>query len=615
MEVKNAVKGLNKHKFFILLLSAYVVMSFFSTQLQNPLSDSWIYMNLAKAIVGGQTPYKDFFYAHQPLFLYALALFYWILGVSINTSKVYAVTIGAGILCITYLLGEHIRKNVGLIAVILLTGTYVFAGLSNTITGTMQTLLFGIASIYLYFKDKPFWSGFSMGLALLTRLDALIILLPVMVLASCKDRNLDFFKGLSIIMLITFALAVFMPNYITDTVVYHLEKTTFPSYESIKQAEISNFIEYGTPLLIISILGILYVILKHSKEMFELKVTPINVSLIVISMNALYALFSNIIFIYYLAFMVPFLSLIGAYFLVSLLKSDSKRWFIVVVILAVYLFYSYDPGLKKMFTSFEPNPMAAAIEIVVNGSTENDTIFDFESSPFAWYMSFITDRGMPPVDTYIQRAKFIDPIEYEDALRNEGVKFVLWNLEWSPYREFPNFNKMMRYVKDNFYVRQMFIYEDNMFFLAEGNYKSLSKTLLPKPMGAEVELPYSIITSHEGKFMRSPGTRVSGGDPSTIGYFSLNNDLLAENHTLLKWPLMMPLHWTTQSGNLVSDSWVTRISGENAEIATVTYNEDTREYTSFILVSYDHSKGTWAKLYVFQNVNEKFLMKYGEELV
>jgi len=606
----------------VLILTTYILLNYSSTHLDKPLSDSWIYMNSAKAILGGYIPYRDFFYAHQPLFIYLLALFYQLFGVSVASTKIYAIVMGVMTLYVTYLLGEHIKKYVGLVALILLTANYVFTGLSTEVTGTLQALAFGLTSIYLYFKGNKFWSGFSMGLSLLTRTDA-ILLLAVMVFACLRDgrKSLSFFKGLAVTGFVFLSLTAFMPNYTSNTIMYHIKK--LPTYYlKEKSLALSKLTGYSSPLIVLSLAGILYVAYKYRKDVITLKVTLLTVSLLAVLVNLAYFLVSDIFFIHYFMYGIPFLALIGGYFLLDVLKPESvekesfRRWFLVALILLVYVSHSYDIGLKKLSTPFKPNPLTPVIDIIKSESKAGDMIFDFESSSFVLYLSFITDRSMPPkfIDTTIHRARLIDPLEYESALKDKRIKIVLWNLKSSPYRSLPNFNDLSGYVKDSFYVRHVLQYDDNFFFLGEREFNPSQKIVLREPDEGE-KILYRTGTYSEGKFIPSQEARVAGVNSSVVKYLmDPRKRLLAEDHPLLKRPLSMPSHWTTERNGVISDSWVTGLSGRHAEVLTVTYDTDSREYTSFIQLLYDSQSGGWTKLYVFELVGSRYLLRYLEEL-
>ena len=72
------------------IIFAVLSVAFFAveaTHFTYSVSDENTYIYMAKAITEGQMPYKDFFYAHPPLHIFLLSIFYMIFGANIAVLK------------------------------------------------------------------------------------------------------------------------------------------------------------------------------------------------------------------------------------------------------------------------------------------------------------------------------------------------------------------------------------------------------------------------------------------------------------------------------------------------------------------------------------------------
>jgi hypothetical protein len=176
---KTATSWIARNKAAVLLgLAAFIVgagvMVMYSPRQHIEVADSAIYDYMAQCIVRGQIPYRDVIDSKGPGSLYLSALV-MIAGKAIGLQDVIAVRLFyvllAGALCAsTYFVAEtYLRSRIAaIIAAALPLVSEQFAEMM--VSGTrpkVPMILFGMLTLLLVAKEKPFWAGFCSMLSCL----------------------------------------------------------------------------------------------------------------------------------------------------------------------------------------------------------------------------------------------------------------------------------------------------------------------------------------------------------------------------------------------------------------------------------------------------------------
>jgi len=202
---------------FVLICSILIVFSYKSYPI---FSDENIYINMAKAVSEGLSPYRDFFYAHPPFHLLILSSLFRVFGPSYTVVKIYQTVIAILIVIITYLVSKRIFKENFYVSLLFLCLNPLFLLFGNVSIGFWESLLFLLTSFYFILEKKEAQAGLAFSLSIFSRYFSLFLFLPLILLSK---------KKLKFLLLTTiFSSILFLPflsqNFIKDTMLYHFQR-------------------------------------------------------------------------------------------------------------------------------------------------------------------------------------------------------------------------------------------------------------------------------------------------------------------------------------------------------------------------------------------------------
>ncbi len=191
---------------------------------EEPDTDEYLYMNMARAVLDGQMPYRDFFSAHMPGVILPSAAVFAVFGRSIPAARIVpaASTVAVFVLC--FLIASRIWKESAYPAVFALTFLVTSVNLhaiSSTGLGMNLATALTLGGIYCHYCGKPAASGFLLSLTLLVRLGTAPVLLLFLLLSDSRKR---FALGAAAPVAALAAL-VLIPNFAEQTFWYHIDKT------------------------------------------------------------------------------------------------------------------------------------------------------------------------------------------------------------------------------------------------------------------------------------------------------------------------------------------------------------------------------------------------------
>jgi hypothetical protein len=167
---------LNDRRFICagLFLFSFILMLFYKPFNQIVEGDQAIYDYITQSILRGQLPYRDIADIKWPASVYINAIAVW-LGDFVGIKDIFAIRlmqmVEVGLLSVfTFLVAEKYLQNraIGLIAALFPLLNKSFA--HWTVMGgqpKLPLMVFGMLSLLLIAKDKPFWAGFVSMLACL----------------------------------------------------------------------------------------------------------------------------------------------------------------------------------------------------------------------------------------------------------------------------------------------------------------------------------------------------------------------------------------------------------------------------------------------------------------
>ncbi len=344
-------------------------------------SDETIYINMARAVFSGLTPYKDFFYAHPPVQLYLLAPFS---AFSFEVAKAYIAVIGFACAFLTYLIAKKLFGEraaiLTFVAFLVYPGFLIFG---SQAMGMFEVLLFLLLGVLFLLRKNMLVSSVFFALSFFTRYLAILIFPLILILFRKKLSRAEFRKFL-VYNFIFFALSFFANyflfggNYLADTIFYHFQANIT---EKIGLANwVDQYLTLGFFTIFLSIFASVYGILYKDKTVILFSAYSIVYDLII-----LLAL-RQVIYHYFLL-PLPFL-----FIAVGKVLSDSKHLSLklfLITILAFALFTNLK-SLEFYFVEQHNEVFYQLAEYTSENTNTTDTIFGEPRS--SNYVSFATGR-------------------------------------------------------------------------------------------------------------------------------------------------------------------------------------------------------------------------------
>ncbi|MBI3035219.1 glycosyltransferase family 39 protein [Candidatus Woesearchaeota archaeon] len=354
---------------------------------------------MGKLISEGKTPYKDFFYAHPPLHIYLIALFYWIFGFNIMILKsIPLISTLVSSFFIFKITKEKFGNAEALMASLLFLFSYSVMFNSVFSFGIEVAAMFLVIGLhFLYNKGNYALSGLFFGLAGATRLLSLIPIFIIFVFALLSGKKS--FLRLSSAFLIIFLLAngifalFFGSGYFEPVYKYHLIKG-FGGRE--------NFREY------IDIVKLNWILFSSAILAFFVKdKKPINMLVIVSLAYLAFLMALKKIFGFYFLIIFPFLAIIGGSGIIGIFKMPNiPKKFLALISITMAVAFGWNLAsdvlfLEKIgFTGFERGMDLTAL--VMFNSDKSTMLFGDES--IAPLLALLTNRriALDFVDTNAQ---------------------------------------------------------------------------------------------------------------------------------------------------------------------------------------------------------------------
>lgn len=396
-----------KDRFFLISLILILASAIFRCFFLHPtFSDENFYFNVAKNIVGGKVPYKDFFFAHPPLHVFLLSLFFRIFGTSFLVGKVFTLIFSSLSPLILYLILKKIYdEKTGLIGVVIFLLSPTFLSFSLIGYGMWETLFFILTSLYLITLNRLFLASLALLFASLTKYLSLIYFPFLMILVYLRKKRIFEFSFSFLLFFLTSILLLFRifgMEYLDQTFLYHLtSKISLYSFRPSRYLGIEFF------LFFLAGISILISIAEKDRILLFFALTPLVA-------DGTIFLFMKVRFYHYFLISLPF-------YLIAVSRSlFISRDLITRLLIISLLLFSIISNVKTI--DFYLNPAYAkkfhqVARFIENNTDENGKIFG--EPVVSNYVSFTTGRSMS--------ANYLD--SYLSHLRFEGEEKVIKKIE------------------------------------------------------------------------------------------------------------------------------------------------------------------------------------------
>ncbi len=401
-------------------------------------SDENIYFYMGKLIAEGKVPYKDFFFAHPPLKIYANALLIKLFGANLLILKLIPLisTIISSIF-IFKLMKREFGGLEGIAASSLFLFSYTIMSESTYATGINLTLMFAIIGIYLLYSKKYFLSGILFGFSAVTGLYSMIFVAVILIFLflSSKNSMIRYLAGFSLIFLAVnlFFYIISGGYYLVSAYKYHLLK---PKLEGNTLEIFWNVISKSPVLFSLAALFAL----NYSKKLQLISAMAIA--------YILFLLFANRIFNFYFVLLIPLLSVLAAYSLIRMAESTKMK---NIILTAIFFML----GISALLTTihlytFDFADFKTAKEIssfVIENSAETSTIFgDDTSTPLiALYSGRKISYDMVDTNFMVFRSNLVALDSVIERMENNPPKYVIVR----PLYNIGSFPEFSSYLNDN----------------------------------------------------------------------------------------------------------------------------------------------------------------------
>jgi len=295
-------------------------------------NDSNTYYLLADMMLDGCQPYRDNQFGQMPLMVYPIAFAYLVFGSGIWTGNLVALLSTGVTLIYVFLIGEHMKKYLGMIAcIIMVTTSMSFHVYSHGFYGVFLSQAFILAATYYSMTKKKIVSGFLIVSSLLIRLNNLPF---VFVLSLLNHKEKRYWMGVALTLPV-WLYFFSMPYFIENAFLAHLDSPYFSDNSKLYQIRV--FFESDRIIAVLGLLAIVFMVIDECRLGFRSSINlwlankrPHITFLLFILFYVLAISFLGKIWVYYLTLLVSYLSLLIAY---VLLKFRTSRVTILLILL------------------------------------------------------------------------------------------------------------------------------------------------------------------------------------------------------------------------------------------------------------------------------------------
>jgi len=411
--------------FFVVFISILIRILFFHPT----FSDENFYFNVGKNVLEGEMPYKDFFFAHPPLQIYLIALFFKIFGVSFFVGKLISlISSSLCVILIYFISKEAFKNNSSFISAMIFLISPAFIAFSTQGYGMWEASLFVLLSIYLILKNKITESSFTFIIAILFRYFSLIylpFLLTLLIIKRIKIKKFLLTFLLFSIIISSALILIFDQNIITDTIIFQIKNT---GNRISQEYFISQYLSIGMFFIFLGFLSAVYAYQTKNKFLLLFSVYPIISDIII------FFLFREIAYHYFIISLPLYAIAIGK----ALLSAKDKIIQISIIAILALALLSNVPTIDFYLNPKYAERYYSIASFIENNTAANDSIF---GEPVAVsYASFVTNRRISSnyLDSYLRHLTF------------EGEDKVIKNIE----KDKPQiFIEMESYYSSNPYFR------------------------------------------------------------------------------------------------------------------------------------------------------------------
>lgn len=343
-----------KNKNILIYIFVFLtIFLFIGLKLINPtfrFGDNNVYFYMAKAVLDGNVPYKDFFLADPPVLVLLLTGLRIIFGNCLIFYQLLPIFFEIATAILLFLILKKENNFFAFLAPLFYLFSFSVLATSDFLTGVQLVIFFSILGIFFWKKEKPFLSGFFWAMSCLVKLYALPAFLGFIifiVLLRNKKALVKFILGAVVpvaIFIVPFLFIDFSQVF-KQLIVIHFNRPV-----GLSKVDVFGFLLFREWLLIaLAFLGMYF---SRKKEFF----LPFIFTLIFL------LLFQDIYFAYF-GSIIAYLVLFSIFFLNWLWLKYEKSKNIVIFLIIIYCIFILISMSYYQYAFFNYNRFTNAQEV------------------------------------------------------------------------------------------------------------------------------------------------------------------------------------------------------------------------------------------------------------
>ncbi|MHB0977820.1 MAG: ArnT family glycosyltransferase [Minisyncoccota bacterium] len=351
------IKTLSDKKGLVITLIAVLVFALWKlSDLHFRFGDENVYFYMTHAILSGLVPYRDFFLADPPFFVYLLSGFKFLFGSNVILFKTLPVIFDSLSAFLIYLILKKKENKFAFFGPILYLFSFTVLSTSDYITGAEMMIAFILLALYTEENKKHFWSGVLWALACLSKLYAGPALIGVLIYKIYKKEFADLKKiilgGLVTTFIILLPFIIIAPHQMFYDIIIH----QFRRPEGINKWNIFEFfISLEWFILMAGIIGAF--------------VTKNKVWVFSFLFSLIFFLLYRDLYYLYLHLLWPFVALLAiefVYFLDKNYEDLSWGFIILYVFIIIYPISVYTNNTSREGIFSNPEEIAQVLRLAPN---------------------------------------------------------------------------------------------------------------------------------------------------------------------------------------------------------------------------------------------------------
>lgn len=374
--------------FVLLVILVFCLFKF--KNLSFRFGDGNAYFYMAKTILDGNLPYRDFFFADPPTLILFLTPFYLLFKNNLLILQALPIVLECINALLIYLLLRRWKNPFAFLTPAFYLFSFSILATSDYLTGVQLTIFLSLLAILLYEKGRSFWSGFVFTLSFLTKLYALPAFIGFGIFIFLEKNYRAFFKfvlGTTVAFFLVLGpfLLISFRQTVNCLLVHHLHRPA-----GLNKIEVFTFfLKREWFLLVLAIAGIFVY-----KRKFLLVPFVSTLSFLLVFRDLYYV---------YLSYLLPFL-IIFALLAVERLSELKEGRNLILAILVFYSFFMVFSFSKYKQTFFFWGRFLNANEMVEYVKTLPSDFGIYGSHEVAPLIALLSNRSLfdNQIDTNVQ---------------------------------------------------------------------------------------------------------------------------------------------------------------------------------------------------------------------